>query len=170
MTPPPDTAILLRLLANAWLLEPDQDTLDRLALLPPLAEAATKETPEQAALEYAEVVLKQVPPYASLFLDEEAMLNGQQAERMQLAYAREGLEIRREWRAGPADHLGLELHFLAHLIEHGSDAWRDVLVGDILTWAPVCCLAVERVEDAGLYGPLARLTRDVLVSLEPPDA
>jgi TorA maturation chaperone TorD len=165
----PDTAVLLRLLANAWLLEPDQETLDRLALLPPLADEAASITPDAAALEYAEVVLKQVPPYASLFLDEEAMLNGPQTEWMQVAYTRERLEIRREWRAGPADHLGLELHFLAHLIERGSEAWRDVLVRDILSWAPICCLAVERIEGARLYGPLARLTRDVLVSLEPSD-
>lgn len=111
------------------------------------------------------MILKQVPPYASLFLDEEAMLNGPHAERIQLAYLREGFEIRREWRAGPDDHLGLELHFLAHLIEHEAETWREILVGEILTWAPVCCLAVERVDGAQLYGPIARLTRDVLVSL-----
>ena len=170
MTPPPDTAILLHLLANTWLIEPDQQALDQLALLPPLAGVARSTTPEEAALEYAEVVLKQVPPYASLFLDEEAMLNGPHAERMQTEYARAGFEILREWRAGPADHLGLELHFLAHLIERRSETWYAVLVEEILSWAPVCCLAVERVEGAALYGPIARLTREVLVSLEAPDA
>jgi TorA maturation chaperone TorD len=133
-----------------------------LARLPALREIAESVTPEQAAREYSRVVLQLVPPYASLFLDEEAMLNGPHAERAELVYRRFGFEILSEWRAGPADHLGIELHFLASLVDRDEAAAQAFLAEHVLSWAPVCLLAVARIESARLYPALASFTLDVL--------
>lgn len=156
----------LPLLATAWLLEPDQAALERLAEVPGLADAAAGITPEEAAVEYSRVVLSLAPPYASLFLDEAAMLNGPQAEWAELVYRRFGFEIAPEWRAGPADHLGVELHFLAHLLEQGVDAAAGGFLREhLLTWAPVYLLAVERLTSARLYPRLATVTLECLLTL-----
>src|SRR5690606_14017456 len=80
-------------LADAWRAEPDQAALDELAGVPVLAEAAASVTPEEAAVDYSRVVLGLAPPYASLFLHEAAMLNGPEAERVELIYRRFGFEI-----------------------------------------------------------------------------
>ena len=109
--------------------------------------------------------MQAVPPYASLFLDDSAMLNAAPAELAAETYARHGFAIRPEWRAGPSDHLGLELLFLASLIERGSSDARAFLADQVLSWAPVCCLAVERLPRAPLYAALARLTRQTMLSL-----
>jgi TorA maturation chaperone TorD len=136
-----------------------------LARIPVLRETVTAITPAQAALEYSRVVLQLVPPYASLFLDEEAMLNGPHAERAELFYRRFGFEILPEWRAGPADHLGIELHFLAHLLKRDESSAEAFLARQLLPWAPVCLLAISRIESARLYPALASFTLDVIRGL-----
>jgi TorA maturation chaperone TorD len=133
--------------------------------LPGLEEAASSITPQQAALEYSRIVLQLVPPYASLFVGEDAMLNGPHAERVELLYRQAGFSIAPEWRAGPADHLGIELYFLAHLIERGDPAAGTFLTEWLLPWVPICLLAIARIESARLYPALASLTLDVLAAL-----
>ena len=93
------------------------------------------------------------------------MLNATPAERAAETYARHAFAIQPEWRAGPADHLGLELLFLAGLTARGVPAAGAFLREQLLTWAPVCCLAVERLPRAPLYAAVARLTRQTLLSL-----
>lgn len=139
--------------------------LDRLALLPGLSGVAGEIAPEAAALEYSRVVLQLVPPYASLFLDDEAMLNSNHAEQVELEYRRTGFEIIPEWRAGPADHLGLELHYLAHLYEVDAAPAARFLSNYLMPWAPVCLLAIARVESARLYPRLAAATLEVIGEL-----
>jgi TorA maturation chaperone TorD len=116
-------------------------------------------------LEYSRIVLQLVPPYASLFLDDAAMLNSAAAEEVEREYRRTGFAIQPEWRAGPADHLGIELHFLAHLLERDEEAAAVFLSRRLLPWAPVCLLAIGRIEVARLYPALAGVTLDVLVAL-----
>ena len=125
-------------------------------------------TPEDAALEYSRIVLQLVPPYASLFLDDDAMLNSNHTEKVELEYRRNGFAIKPEWRAGPADHLGPELHYLAHLYRQQGDAATRFLSDYLLLWAPVCLMAVARVESARLYPALAAVTLDVLRELVRP--
>lgn len=161
-----DTRRLLRLLGRAWLLEPDQTTLQLLGALPGLADAVEGLEPSEAAVEYSQVLLQLVPPYASLFLDDDAMLNADEAETVQRIYVRNGFEILPEWRAGPPDHLGLELLFLAHLYGRDASLARDFLREHLLTWAPVCLLAIARVEDSRLYASLADTTVQVLLALQ----
>ncbi len=160
-----DTVRLLRVLGDAWLREPDAALLGRLRVLPSFDDA-TATAPAELAVAYSELLLQAIPPYASLFLSEDAMLNADAAERAQRSYARAGFTIEAEWRAGVADHLGVELHFIAYLLEAQSPAWKTFLREQVLCWAPVCCLAVERAAVEPLYTNLSRLTRDVLLALD----
>lgn len=144
-----DTVRLLRVLADAWLREPDDALLSRLAALPPLADAASDADPRELAIAYSDLFLQAIPPYASLFLSEDAMLNSDPTERAQRSYSRSGFTIETEWRAGAADHLGVELHFIAFLMERESPVWKTFLREQLLSWAPVCCLAVERTNEIG---------------------
>jgi putative dimethyl sulfoxide reductase chaperone len=160
-----DTVRLLRTLGDAWLLEPDTALLTRLAALPPLGGFAGHGDAEQLAIAYSSLFLQMVPPYASLFLSEDGMLNADPAEEAQRAYTRAGFEVRPAWRAGAADHIGVELHFLATLLERGLPQTQAFLTEHLLTWAPVCCLAVERAEVHPLYTALGRLTCDVVLAL-----
>lgn len=161
-----DTRRLLELLGRAWLLEPDAATLALLGALPRLTGTVEDLSAEDAAIEYSRVVLQLVPPYASLFLDEDAMLNANEAERVQLLYLRHGFEVRPEWRAGPADHLGLELLFLGNLVSRAEHLARRFLREHVLTWAPICLMAVARIDDSRIYSPLAETTLDVLFALD----
>ena len=160
-----DTVRLLAALADAWLLEPDGALLARLAPLPPLSDAIQAADPKQLAVGYAEIFLQLVPPYASLFLSDDGMLNSDPAEEILREYVRSGFSIETEWRAGAADHLGVELHYLAWLLERSPARAHLFLNRHLLTWAPVCCLAVERSEVEPLYSASARLTLDVLLAL-----
>ena len=161
-----DHSDLLRLLGTAWLLEPDTGMLGGLAAVPGLADAVEGMVPEAAALEYSQVILQLVPPYASLFLDESAMLNGVQAERMLLEYHRAGFTIAPDWRAGPADHLGIELHFLAFLLDKDRASAGRMIDAFLLPWAPVCLLAIQRIENARLYPNLAKVTLATLLDID----
>lgn len=160
-----DTVRLLRVFGDAWLLEPDTELLARLAMLPPLAGLAGTADPEQLAIAYSSLFLQMVPPYASLFLSDDGMLNADPAEEAQRAYTRAGFDVQSAWRAGAADHIGVELHFLATLLERDLSQALTFLSHHLLTWAPVCCLAVERAQVHPLYTALGRLTCDVLLAL-----
>ena len=131
-----------------------------------MADVCGAMTPDEAALEFSRVVLQMAPPYASLFLDEEAMLNGVHAERAERSYREAGFAIAPEWRAGPADHLGLELLFLGHLLERDREIAAGFLSEYLLPWAPVCLLAIGRIRAAPLYSRLASITLEVLQGLE----
>ncbi len=63
---------------------------ERLAALPGLTYGIERMTIEEVALEYSRVVLQLVPPYASLFLDQEAMLNGDLTEQVELGISSVG--------------------------------------------------------------------------------
>ncbi len=159
-----ETAHLLELLGDAWLMEPDAPLLARLATSLPVG---TPEGGDLAAL-WAETFLQTVPPYASLFLSDDGMLNSWPADRAAQAYATTGFQAKPEWRAGAPDHLGVQLHFLATLLPERQLLADLFLKDQLLPWAPVCCLAVERAATHPLFTAIARLTLDVLLELSAP--
>ena len=161
-----DTVRLLNVLADAWLLEPDAALLQRLRLLEPMAGSLADVDEQKAAVDYSLLFLQLVPPYASLYLSDDGMLNADAAEEAQRTYSRAGFEVQTSWRSGAADHMGVELHFLASLLNADSPQAGRFLTDSLLTWAPVCCLAVERAQVSPLYSALARLTCDGLMALD----
>ena len=160
-----DIVRLLQALGDAWLLEPTDGLLQRLSVLPPFAHVVDSTDATEMAIIYSEVMLHLAPPYASMFLSDTGMLNAEPAEDVLRLYVRSGFEVLPEWRAGAADHLGVELYYLAWLISAGSPVALDFLNRHLLTWAPVCCLAVERAQAHPFYSTLARTTLDVLLAL-----
>jgi TorA maturation chaperone TorD len=155
---------LLRALGDAWLLEPDAEMLSQLGALPQFSDIVVAE-PDDLAIAYSELFLQLVPPYASLFLSDDGMLNADPAEEAQRAYTRAGFDVQSAWRAGAADHIGVELHFMATLLERDLSLAMTFLSHHLLNWAPVCCLAVERAQVHPIYTALGRLTCDVMLAI-----
>lgn len=149
---------MLATLGDAWLLEPDTDLLERLGAYLDAEGIA----PADLAAPWAETFLQTVPPYASLFLSEDGMLNSWPADRAAEIYAAAGFLPRPEWRAGAPDNLGVQLHFLAYLLPDRPKRAGLFLREQILPWAPVCCVAVERAGSHRIFRSLARLTLDAL--------
>lgn len=152
-----------RLLARLYLAEVDEETRQRLAASPDLAKLA----PSPQALsglrrEYTHLFLVNVYPYESVFLDPSGLLNTDQTVGVAEAYARAGFDSPHLLRVGAVDHLGLELEFLAHLLETAGPA-RPFLEEHLLHWAPGFCLAVERAARSPTYRRLARATREALL-------
>lgn len=137
--------------------------LGQLSELEGLATAIEGLTPEAAALAYSQAVLQLVPPYASLFLDPDGMLNSTPTEAVQRWYMQVGFEVRPEWRAGAPDHLGVELHALASQMERDRVRAAAFFEEYLMSWAPVCCLAIERLEGVPLYPALATVTLETLL-------
>ncbi len=63
-----------------------------------------------------------VPPYASVYLDGEGLLQGRSTERIHDFYRSCGYELARS--EVPADHICLQLDFLAALAREGHEAWE----------------------------------------------
>ena len=106
-----------------------------------------------------------VYPYASVFLDDAAMLNGESTAYVERFYERIGFELHREWMVGAPDALGAELECMAWLVEQRDDKKAlEFLSEYVLPWVPVCCLAVERNTHLEFYRTLARVTRNRIMA------
>jgi TorA maturation chaperone TorD len=116
-----------------------------------------------------------VPPYASLFLDEEARLAGPVAGRVRRWYEQVGFSA--STSGEEPDHLGVELRFLALLSGAEADAWRDdrsedvddlrrlqrhLLDGHLLWWLPGLIHVVQQ-QGPPFYARLATLTLDLIL-------
>lgn len=116
-----------------------------------------------------------VPPYASLFLDEEARLAGPVAGRVRRWYEQIGFSASASDEE--PDHLGVELRFLALLSGAEADAQRDensddvddlrrlqrhLLDGHLLWWLPGLAYALQE-QGHPFYTRLATLTLDLVL-------
>lgn len=148
----------LILLSHLWLHEPGAAEI-RLAVAElglPVAE------PAALAPAYADLLLLNVYPYGTAFTDDSGELNGPAARRLAMSYAAHGYHPPELDSTGAPDHLGLCLGFLHFLKQKRLDT-RDFLL-DLVAWAPVCCLAVERNPATHpFYRALAVATREWLL-------
>jgi TorA maturation chaperone TorD len=152
-----------RQFARLFLLELDQPTRDELSQDERFS-AALPSNLQDARVEFTRVFTLSVYPYASVFLELEAAMNGNSTAEVERFYERVGFEIEGEWMVGAPDALGAELACLGWLLERGEETHaREFLRDDILPWAPVCCLAIERSAHLDLYRRLAEVTRAVLL-------
>ena len=187
---PPSSLHLLPLLSSLWLHEPNVETI-----VPAEAELGLPAAePGELAQAYADLFLLNVPPYGTAFTDERGELNTPAADRVAAMFEAHGYAPPELNEVGAPDHLGLWLGFLSHRNPHprpfsqgekgvsppplgegsgvraGGEAGGE---GDPFSWAPVCCLAVERDPSAHpFYLALARRTREHLLgqlqTLQPP--
>lgn len=126
-----------------------------LAVIEPLQAALPQSyTPDDAAAAHHSLWGYDLLPYASVFLDPAGQLEGPVTDAVQALYAKMGFRP-----APPADHLGQELAYLAHLCgaeaaaSHPAEAlaWRtgqlDFLRSALLTWLPPLTVALLQQPD-----------------------
>lgn len=130
--------------------------------------------------EYARLLLINVLPYESVFVDEQVMLNTEATVAVYDAYREGGYSP--AGQVGAPDHVGLELAFLGHLAADEAEAeaagdaaraarsrarQRSFLEAHLGRWAPVWATALERAAEHPFYAALAAVVRDyVLAELE----
>jgi TorA maturation chaperone TorD len=156
-------AALLDLLASLFLRELDAGTAALLAADPALADALRPPADEEGLralrVEYSRLLLMEVPPYASIYLDAPPVIGGEAGQRLEALLAAAGRPLASLERAAGADHAGLYLRALATAERAGDVA---PLLGEALGWLPQCLTALARADADGWYGGLATLTAHAL--------
>ena len=120
-----------------------------------------------------------VPPWESVYFNEERLVFQEQTLQVRGWYRRFGLQVEKLYNE-PDDHIGLELAFLAHLsglgvqaLEEGDperfnallSAQRDFLSQHVLRWAPQFCEQAAAQARTDFYRGVALLTRGALLDL-----
>jgi TorA maturation chaperone TorD len=99
------------------------------------------------------------PPYGSFYL--EGALMGESTVRLKKLYASYGWQTEEM-----ADHIAVELEFLALLAALGEDAAvrddLDFLWDHLHHWAPTFLNRVEENDRSGFYGALSRYAKEIL--------
>jgi TorA maturation chaperone TorD len=138
-----------------WLREPDGAALaharQSLGLEPPAS------SPEELAQAYTDLLLLNVYPYASIYLDPNGELGGQRAAKVEALFEETGYAPPALRDVAAPDHIGLMLGYL-------EAAGPANILPLLLDWAPAFCLAVEREPGAHrFYRSLAAFTRATLL-------
>ncbi|ENM5891246.1 molecular chaperone TorD [Vibrio mimicus] len=106
-------------------------------------------------------------PYASVYTDK-GLLNGKPAQQMRELLAAHEVKVDQNLNE-PADHLAIQLDFLAHLVistnklEQNSEVnaalqvQSDFISQHLLTWLPVFVERCTQFDIFGLYAAVARL-------------
>lgn len=170
---------LYLLLAHLYLREVDAAMLDSLraglgeslGLRSEFFEPPAGDLLDALRQDFTELFILGAPPYASVFLHHEALLNTDISRQVLEVYHSHGFEPNGAASLIAADHLGLELEFMAHLIEPSTAApngahlplQRQFLAEHLLTWAPLFTCAIEQAAATDLYRQLARCTAEFLL-------
>jgi hypothetical protein len=151
------------LLTSLWLYEPSSEVIAQAhaQLGLPLAD------PASLAINYADVMLMNVPPYGTLFTDDWAELNTPVAQEIGLAYENCGYRHNAIFEVAAPDHIGLCLGFFDWLTT--KHEYYDHFYYTLATWLPTLCLAIEREPTATpFYTMLAAYTRTNYLSRHSP--
>ena len=113
----------------------------------------------------------EAPPYASYYLEEARILNGQAAAEVEAVYAQFGVELGADEKV-PPDHIRYLLAFSALLAarfeetgeESFAEAYVDFRDAYLLTWIGGFKELVDRYAEDGYYPALVALVVDVLES------
>lgn len=146
----------LQLLARLWLHEPDDETLTQIGRYDGFDPA----NPAELATAYSDLLLLNVYPYASVFLEPDAELNGTRAQELSNLYEQHGYTPAELTQVAAPDHAGLFLGFLA---QTEPPLTAQLLAHYTLDWLPTFCLAIAREPTAHpFYQHLAHQTRTTL--------
>jgi hypothetical protein len=171
----------LQLLSRLWLHEPTADDIVRAEGVFGVAGAS----PGDLAIAYADLLLLNVFPYGSAFTDDAGELNGRSAKLASQLFNSIGFHPPELGELAGADHLGvclaccdvqpllstplLSTPLLSTPLLSKPQAAPGLLGefhADFVSWAPVCCLALEREPNVHpFYMALAGRTREYVLSL-----
>ena len=171
-----------RLLARLVLAEIDAQLLEALRDMPifgqALAASGGVEALPALRVEYTRAFLMNAHPYESVSLDESGLLNTPQSGSVSEHYRQRGFEPEAAQRVAASDHLGLELEFMAHLIE-GEAAARKMdnpfvagslkadqlhfLEQHLLRWGPIFGRALAEVAESPFYRTLGEALETFLL-------
>jgi TorA maturation chaperone TorD len=127
--------------------------------------------------EYARLFLLNAPPYESLYLDEQMLLNTAATVAVVEAYRDGGYSP--AGQVGAPDHVGLELAFVGHLALVEADALargnaaavagsrarqRAFLAAHLGRWTPIWATALGRLARQPFYAALAAVVRDFVLA------
>lgn len=149
------------LLSRLWLHEPDQAVIEDA-----VRHGAPRATPSQLATEFSDLLLLNVYPHASVFLDEDAELNGPAAEHVRQCFLEHSFDPPELRTVAAVDHAGLCLAFLARRSPNDSSPALTSFLHDLYSWLPLCCFALER-EERPFHAWLAAETRTYVLGLAP---
>ncbi len=160
-----------------WLLmaEPGPELAAELASVPSLEPLGNA----NAAIDFERILLREVPPYESIFCSDDGQRGGPIAARVTDAYAELDFHEHSDgtWRAAGPDHLGLELRAHAHLIALEAAAWeagrvdqaadavetqRRFLAEHLAVWAEIAIDALIEAADESAYTGLFEAIRELL--------
>ena len=124
-----------------------------------LNEGSYQELAERAASDQMKLFIGAgkvlAPPWGSCYLTEERLIFQEQTLNVRDFYAHYGLKLKKK-HSEPDDHIGLELEFLAHLLENNeAEAALRFAREHINTWVFMWCEDVEKSAKTGYYKGLA---------------
>ncbi|GAD89249.1 chaperone protein TorD [Vibrio halioticoli NBRC 102217] len=107
-------------------------------------------------------------PYASIYLDENKLLNGVPAQQMTQIMLEHGIEVDKCFNE-PADHLAIELDFIGNLIirsnalemeshlESALTKQKSLIEQHLLSWIPQFSANCTKYDEFGFYSAVAEL-------------
>jgi TorA maturation chaperone TorD len=118
-----------RLLARLTLSEVDRELAGVLDGMPifgqALSDSGGSNQLQALRVDFTNLFLLNAHPYESVYLDESGMLNTPSSGQVLAAYRASGFDSPWLNRSGAPDHIGLELEYLAALVEAEAEAWEQ---------------------------------------------
>ncbi|MBI2328493.1 MAG: molecular chaperone TorD family protein [Chloroflexi bacterium] len=114
-----------------------------------------------------------LPPYESVYLDEENQAFGELSVGVQREYRRFGLDLTSKLPGEPPDHLSFELEFLHILCTREAEAWensdevkahtfllaeRQFLRTHLVNWVPKLGEKIREFDRLGIFAGIADIT------------
>jgi hypothetical protein len=120
---------------------------------------------DELASEYERVFGFNVFPYASVFLEENAMLGGSVSAEWSRLHARHLYQAHSQGEE--VDHVGTQLAFVAWLLHRDVDQARQTMGAYVSPWLPPFVCALHRI-DVVWFSTLADLTLDLSLEIAAP--
>ena len=134
-------------------------------------EAETKALLEDLAADYAKTFLaagdatgKAAFPYESIYTGTDSAFVGSLQQNLASIYAAKGLSMSEEMFKVMEDHIGLELEFMAMLVNEGAppEEQKTFFQDHIINWALLFTADVYKYSERDFYKGIARITSGFL--------
>ena len=135
------------------------------------SEAETKELLDDLAADYAKAFLaagdatgKAAFPYEAIYTGSDSAFGGSLQENLAAIYAAKGLSMSEEMFKVTEDHIGLELEFMAMLINEGApqEEQKAFFQEHLINWALLFTADVYKYAERDFYKGIARITTGFL--------